>query len=51
MLECPPEPNVILPFRAEDANGVCEAFRLLAVICGVLRLGARLMNLMMELVK
>jgi hypothetical protein len=51
MLECPPEPNVILPFRAEDAKGVCEAFRLLAVICGVLRQGARLITLMMELVE
>ena len=51
MLECLPEPNVILPFRAEDADSVREAFRLLAVICGVLRHGARLITLMMELVK
>ena len=51
MLECPPEPNVILPFQAEDADSVREAFRLLGVICGVLRQGARLITLMMELVK
>ena len=51
MLECPPEPNVILPFRVEDAKSVREAFRLLAVICSVLRQGARLITLMMELVK
>jgi len=51
MLECPPEPNVILPFRAGDADSVREAFRLLAVVCGVLRHGASLIALMMELVK
>jgi hypothetical protein len=51
MLECPPEPNVILPFRVEDAKSVREAFRLLAVICNVLRQGARLITIMMELVK
>ena len=51
MLECPPEPNVILPFRVEDARSVREAFRLLAVICNMLRQAARLITLMMELVK
>jgi hypothetical protein len=51
MLECPPEPNVILPFHAEDARSVREAFELLAVIRGVLRQAARLIRLMMELVK
>ena len=51
MLECQPEPNVILPFRAGDAKSVVETFRLLSVICGVLRQGARLITLMMELVK
>ncbi|HZV04395.1 MAG TPA: hypothetical protein VE999_04825 [Gemmataceae bacterium] len=50
MLECPPEPNVILPFRADDAKSVCDAFELLAVICGVLQQAARLITLMMELV-
>ena len=51
MLECPPEPNVILPFRVEDSKSVREAFRLLAVICNMLRQAARLITLMMELVK
>jgi len=51
MLECPPEPNVILPFRAGDPKSVCEAFRSLAVICGVLRQGARLITLMMDLAR
>jgi hypothetical protein len=51
MLECPPEPNVILPFRVEDSKSVREAFRLLAVICNILGQGARLITLMMELVK
>lgn len=51
MLECPPEPNVILPFRVEDARSVREAFRLLTVICNVLRQAARLITLMMEFAK
>jgi hypothetical protein len=51
ILECPPEPNIILPFRADDATSVREAFRLLAAICGVLRQAACLITLMMELVE
>ena len=51
MLECPPEPNVILPCRVADADSVGEAFRLLGVICGTLRQGARLMTTMMDLVE
>ncbi len=51
MLECPPEPNVILPFRVADADSVGEAFRLLGVICGTLGQGARLMTTMMDLVE
>ena len=51
MLECPPEPNVIIPFRANDDNSVREAFRLLGVICGVFRQAAGLIALMMELVE
>lgn len=49
MMECVPEPNVILPFRPEDVESVREAFRLLGVVCSVLRQSARLINLMMEL--
>jgi hypothetical protein len=50
MLECPPEPNVILPFRLTDSKSVGEAFRLLGVICDMLRQGSRLITAMMELV-
>lgn len=51
MLECPPEPNIIIPFLANDQNRASEAFRLLSVICGVLRQAARVIALMMELVE
>lgn len=51
MLEYTPEPNVILPLHLVDAESVREAFRLLSVVCDVLRQGARLITLMMELVK
>ena len=51
MLECTPEPNVILPFRLENVEDVRKAFRLLRIICDVLRQGARLITAMMELVK
>lgn len=51
MLECTPEPNVILPLLAEDGDSVREAFRLLGVVCDVLRQGARLITKMMELVE
>ena len=51
MLECTPEPNVILPFRPEDADSVREAFRLLGVVCEVLRQAARLIASMMKLVE
>ncbi len=51
MLECTPEPNVILPFRPEDPTSVRETFRLLGVVCDVLRQAARLIALMMQLVE
>ena len=50
MLECTPEPNVILPFRPEDPASVQGAFRLLGVVCDVLRQAARLVTAMMQLV-
>ena len=49
MLECPPEPNIIIPFRANDEKSVREALRLLGVVCSVLRQAARLIAFMMEL--
>ena len=51
MLECTPEPNVILPFRLENREDLREAFRLLSIVCDVLRQGARLITAMMELLK
>jgi len=51
MLECTPEPNVILPFRPEDADSVREAFRLLSVVCDVLRQAAILIAAMMQLME
>ena len=51
MLECTPEPNVILPFKPGDPGSVREAFRLLSIVCEVLRQGAHLITLMMELVE
>ena len=51
MLECVPEPNAILPFRPGDVGSVRGAFRLLDVVCGVLRRSSRLIKLMMELTK
>ena len=51
MLECTPEPNVILPFRPEDPASVQETFRLLGVVCDVLRHAARLITVMMQLVE
>jgi hypothetical protein len=50
MLECTPEPNVILPFRSEDPASVQETFRLLGVVCDVLRQASSLITAMMQLV-
>ena len=50
MLECTPEPNVILPLGPEDPASVQETFRLLGVVCDVLRQAARLVTAMMQLV-
>ena len=51
MLECTPEPNLILPFSPEDPASVQETFRLLGVVCDVLRQAARLVTAMMQLVE
>jgi len=50
MLECTPEPNVILPFCPKDPASLQETFRLLGVVCDVLRQAARLITGMMQLV-
>jgi hypothetical protein len=51
MLECAPEPNLIVPLQSDDAESVRAAFQTLEVACGVFQQGARLIKLMMELVK
>lgn len=47
MLECTPEPNLILPFRIADIESVGSAFRTLAVICDTLTKASRLISRIM----
>ena len=51
MLECAPEPNLIVPLQSDDAESVRTAFQTLEVACSVFQQGAHLIKLMMELVK
>lgn len=51
MLECAPEPNLIVPFLSGDTESVRAAFQTLEVVCRVFREGVRLIKLMMELVE
>ena len=51
MLECGPEPNLIVPFLSGDIESVRAAFQTLDVACSVFREGVRLIKLMMELVE
>jgi hypothetical protein len=51
MLECAPEPNLIVPFLSGDIESVRTAFQTLDVACSVFREGVRLIKLMMELVE
>ena len=51
MLECAPEPNLIVPFLSGDIESVRAAFQTLEVACGVFREGVCLIKLMMELVE
>lgn len=46
MMECPPEPNVILPLDATDPAAVRATFDTLGTICRVLAGASRLMDLM-----
>ena len=46
MMECPPEPNVILPLDATDPAAVRATFDTLGTICEVLAGASRLMDLM-----
>jgi len=51
MLECSPEPNLIVPLQSDDAESVRAAFQTLEVAFSVFQQGARLIKLMMELVQ
>lgn len=51
MLECSPEPNLIVPLQSDDAESVRAAFQTLEVAFSVFQQGAHLIKLMMELVK
>lgn len=49
MLECAPEPNLIVPLQSGDAKSVRAAFQTLEVACNVFQQGVHLIKLMMEL--
>ena len=47
MMECQPEPNIILPLTIGDVRSVKHSFAVAEVICDVLLRAARLMKLLM----
>ena len=47
MMECQPEPNIILPLAIGDVRSVKHAFAVAEVICDVLVRAAGLMKLLM----
>ncbi len=47
MMECPPEPNVIIPLKIADVDGVKTAFGIAEVVCDVLTQASRLIKLIM----
>ena len=46
MLEVTPEPNVLIPFNAEDAASASEAFSVLAILCETLAGASSLIGIM-----
>jgi hypothetical protein len=46
MLECEPEPNVIISFQVNKRESVCAAFRILGTLCETLAAAARLIKSM-----
>lgn len=46
MLELTPEPNVLIPFRGQDAGDTAEAFRVLGILCGTLAAASELIGIM-----
>ena len=47
MMECPPEPNVIIPLKIAEVDSVKTAFRIAEVVCEVLTRASRLTKLIM----
>jgi hypothetical protein len=47
MMECPPEPNVIIPLNIADVESVKMAFGIAEVVCDVLTRASRLITLIM----
>jgi len=48
MMECPPEPNVIIPLKIGDVEAVKAAFGIAEVVCEVLAQASRLIKLIMS---
>jgi len=46
-MECPPEPNIIIPLNIGDVEGVKAAFGVAEVVCDVLTRAGRLIKLIM----
>ena len=47
MMECPPEPNVIIPLKIGEVNSVKTAFGIAEVVCDTLTRASRLIKLIM----
>jgi len=50
MMECPPEPNVIIPLKIGDVTAVKTAFEIAEIVCDVLARASRLIKLIMAAV-
>ncbi len=46
MMECPPEPNLVIPINAFDPVSVQSAFAILATVCRTLEAACRVIDLM-----
>ena len=46
LMECTPEPNLVIPLNAFDPGSVQSAFATLGVVCGTLEAACRLVDLM-----
>lgn len=46
MMECIPEPNLIIPLNAFDPGSVQSAFAILAAVCETVEAACRLIDLM-----